>query len=105
MSAEETLIETRKQKHQELNGGTYPLANGAPYIRGVLDYMTANPQPMSLDPAQLHNEINIHGRVTNFRKSGGISFLKIVDATGAIQCIASKAVLSSYDKLHLIDLG
>lgn len=105
MSAEETLIETRKQKHQELNGGTYPLSNSAPYIRGVLDFMTANPQPMSLDPATLPNEISVHGRVTNFRKSGGISFLKIVDATGAIQCIASKAVLQDYDKLHLIDLG
>ena len=105
MSAEETLIETRKQKHQELNGGIYPVANGAPYIRGVIDYMTINPQPMALDPAQLPNQINIHGRVTNFRKSGGISFLKVADGTGAIQVIASKAVLSNYDKLHLIDLG
>jgi lysyl-tRNA synthetase class 2 len=105
MSAEETLIETRKQKHQELNGGIYPLSGFAPYIKGVLDFMTSNPQPVSLDPTQLTNEIKIHGRISNFRKSGGISFIKLTDGTGSMQCIASKAVLADYDRLHLLDLG
>lgn len=105
MSSEDTLIEIRKQKHQELNGGLYPLANDASHIRDALDLMIDNPPPMSLDPAQLSNTMMFHGRVTNFRKSGGISFIKISDATGAIQCIASKAVLKDFDRLSLLDLG
>ena len=67
--------------------------------------MTNNPQPMSLDPALLPNDIKVRGRITNFRKSGGITFLKIQDATGAMQLIASKASLPDYDRLHLLDLG
>jgi lysyl-tRNA synthetase class 2 len=105
MSSEETLIETRKNKHQEVNGGIYPLAGFAPYIRGTLDFMTNNPQPTSLDPAQLLNDGKIHGRITNLRKSGGITFIKLMDGTGAMQCIASKASLPDYDRLHLLDLG
>lgn len=106
MSSEDTLIEIRKQKHQELNGGAYPLAsNTATQIRNVLDLMTNNPPPMSLDPELLPTTIVAHGRISNFRKSGGISFIKIVDSTGSIQCIASKSVLKDYDRLFLLDLG
>lgn len=105
MSSEDTLIEIRKQKHQELNGGTYPLAIGPRHINDTLDFMIANPPPMSIDPAQLSNTMTLHGRITNFRKSGGISFIKISDASGAIQCIASKAVLNDFDRLSLLDLG
>lgn len=106
MSSEDTLIEIRKQKHQELNGGIYPLAaNNAMQIRNALDIMNNNTPPMSIDPAQLSNTIVVHGRISNFRKSGGISFLKIVDASGAIQCIASKIALKDYDRLSLLDLG
>jgi lysyl-tRNA synthetase class 2 len=105
MSSEETLIEVRKQKHQELNSGTYPLSTGSDTIGSTLEFMESNPPPMSLDITQLHNTRVLHGRITNFRKSGGISFIKIADATGAIQCIASKAVLKDYDRLSLLDLG
>lgn len=105
MSSEETLIQVRQQKHQELNGGTYPMANSAAHVRGVLDIMTLAPPPMSLDPEQLSTTVSLHGRISNFRKSGGISFIKITDASGAIQCIASKAVLKDYDRLSLLDLG
>ena len=105
MSSEDTLIEIRKQKHQDLNGGIYPLAIGPRHIRDTLDYMINNPPPMSIDPAQLSNTMTLHGRITNFRKSGGISFIKISDASGAIQCIASKAVLNDFDRLSLLDLG
>lgn len=105
MSSEETLIEIRKQKHQELNGGTYPLSTGSDTIGSTLEFMESKPPPMSLDVTQLHNTRVLHGRITNFRKSGGISFIKIADATGAIQCIASKGVLKDYDRLSLLDLG
>lgn len=106
MSSEETLIEIRKQKHQQINGGAYPVANGAAYIRGVLDFMNDNPQPMSLDPAELSKTMVLHGRITNFRKGGGISFIKIADASGSIQCIANKNVLrDKYQELSLLDLG
>jgi lysyl-tRNA synthetase class 2 len=105
MSSEETLIEIRKQKHQELNGGTYPLSTGSDTIGSTLEFMESKSPPMSLDITQLHNTRVLHGRITNFRKSGGISFIKIADATGAIQCIASKAVLKDYDRLSLLDLG
>jgi lysyl-tRNA synthetase class 2 len=105
MSSEETLIQVRKQKHQELNGGIYPLANNAVEIRSVIDPMISNPPLMSLDPEQLSTTIVVHGRISNFRKSGGISFIKILDATGSIQCIASKSVLKDFDRLSLLDLG
>lgn len=105
MSSEETLIEIRKQKHQELNGGTYPLTGSAATIRGALDIMALEAPPMSLDPAELSRTIVLRGRISNFRKSGGISFIKITDASGAIQCIASKGVLKDYSRLSLLDLG
>lgn len=105
MSSEETLIEIRKQKHQELNGGSYPLTGTATRIRDALDWMVNNTPPMSLNPSQLSYTVTLRGRITNFRKSGGISFIKITDATGAIQCIASKSVLQNFDRLSLLDLG
>lgn len=105
MSSEDTLIEIRKQKHQDLNGGIYPLAAPGHHIREVLDMMDTNPAPMSIDPDQLVTSLMVHGRISNFRKSGGISFIKIVDGTGSIQCIASKASLKDFDRLSLLDLG
>lgn len=105
MSSEETLIETRKAKHQDLNGGTYPLAEWGYTIESVTNFMAANPQPVSLDPTTLTNRRVLHGRISNLRKSGGITFIKIVDATGSVQVIATKAVLQDYDKLKLLDLG
>jgi lysyl-tRNA synthetase, class II len=106
MSSEETLIQVRKDKHQAINGGTYPLSKGASSISSALGFMEAHPQPMSLDPDQLQQSIVLHGRVTNFRKGGGISFIKITDATGSMQCIASKSAWKEeYEKLALLDLG
>lgn len=107
MSAEETLIETRRAKHQELNDGAYPVPEeGMYYCMGpLLEYMVANPQPVSLDPAQLKQVRYVRGRITNLRKSGGITFIKLLDRTGSMQMIATKASLANYDKLHLMDLG
>jgi lysyl-tRNA synthetase, class II len=106
MSSEESLIQVRKAKHQELNGNTYPLAAAGTFsISLCLSLMSDNPPPVSLMPEELGEEITLHGRVVNFRKSGGISFIKIVDGTGSIQLVASKSVLVDYDRLRLLDLG
>lgn len=107
MSSEDTLIETRKAKHIELNGGTYPLPehNMCYCFSGLIEYMIANPQPVSLNPADLKQVRYVHGRVTNLRKSGGITFIKLADRTGSMQMIATKASLPDYDRLRLLDLG
>lgn len=105
MSAEETLIQIRREKHQELNGGTYPLAYSGVSIYSVLHIMQHNPPPISLDPTQLSNCFLLNGRITNLRKSGGITFIKIADTSGAVQLIATKNVLNNYDHLKLLDLG
>src|SRR5574338_1543374 len=107
MSSEDTLIETRKAKHQDLNGGTYPLPehNMCYCFSGLHDYMAANPQPVSLVPTDLKQVRYVHGRITNLRKSGGITFIKLADRTGSMQMIATKASLPDYDRLRLLDLG
>lgn len=113
MSAEDTLIATRIEKHAKLNGGAYPLAAEARSIYSVLQYMEIFPPSVSLDPTVLTTDRlfqkkganTVHGRITNLRKSGGITFIKVADITESIQLIASKAVLTNYDKLPLLDLG
>lgn len=105
MSAEDTLRATRLEKHQKLNGGTYPLASSHNSIRMVLRESAANTPPTSLIPEELHEAWRVHGRITNIRKSGGITFIKIADESGAIQLIASKAILTNYSDLSLLDLG
>lgn len=106
MSAEDTLIQVRKDKHQQLNGGTYPLASGGSFsISLCLRLMDDNLPPVSLNPEELGADIILHGRIAAFRKSGGISFIKLTDGTGSLQLLASKSVLSDYDQLRLLDLG
>lgn len=105
MPSEIEIIATRVEKHAQVNGGIYPLANLAFTIDHTLAHIRRAPPPVSLDPEQLDAKVTLHGRITNFRKSGGITFIKIADASGTIQLIASKAVLANYDSLHLMDLG
>ena len=106
MSGEETLMQVRKDKHQELNGGTYPLATD---FNCTIEYLLDrnwNPETeTSLDPKVLGTTAGLHGRITNFRKSGGITFIKLADHTGSIQLILSKGNLTDYDRLSLLDLG
>jgi lysyl-tRNA synthetase class 2 len=119
MSSEEVLIQTRKDKHQEANGGTYPLASDPsvlPFIRhrtigiavndmaamqsvGALQ-TTIDPQQLDADPKYM-----VAGRITAFRKSGAITFIKLADSTGAVQVIVSKAAYQDYDSIKLFDLG
>jgi hypothetical protein len=54
MSSEESLIQVRKAKHQELNGNTYPLAAAGTFsISLCLSLMSDNPPPVSLMPEEL----------------------------------------------------
>jgi lysyl-tRNA synthetase, class II len=106
MSGEDTLMQVRKDKHQELNGGTYPLATD---FNCTIEYLLDrnwNPETeTSLDPNVLGTTAGLHGRITNLRKSGGITFIKLADHTGSMQLILSKGNLTDYDRLPLLDLG
>lgn len=103
---EDSLIAVRLAKHQELNGGAYPLATGVgTKIKSLLTQMRNFIPAVSLDPSQLGEDYLVHGRIIAIRRSGGISFIKIFDSTGAIQLIASKSVLEDYPQLRLLDLG
>ena len=106
MSSQETLAEVRKAKHQEL-GGSYPLAEHSAYdVQYLMEHVTwAFVKAGTIDPNELGTPMLLHGRVSNFRKSGGITFIRMTDSTGSIQLILSKSTLPNYDKLRLIDLG
>ena len=109
MSSEETLIQVRKEKHHQLNGGTYPLpahANHYP-IQSIITLMengnpktTINASDVQDDPRFL-----IHGRITALRKSGGITFIKLMDVSGSMQVIVNRASYPNYDNLKLLDFG
>ena len=119
MSSEETLIQVRKDKHFELNGGTYPLASDP----GVLPFIThtnllsissslsldesSGKLPTSLNPEELGEtrKYITRGRITALRKSGAITFIRLTDSTGTLQIIVSKADFDNYGGLKLFDLG
>lgn len=120
MSAEETLIQIRKNKHQELNKGIYPLPGfSVPCynLRSIFeicgkdndgnrnDYFKTTLDPTVAKLNDDYNEWSLRGRIVAFRKSGSITFLKIKDESGDMQLIASRNVLSDYDRLRLLDLG
>lgn len=109
MSSEETLIEIRKQKHQEINGGKYALATEySPHdncLRWPIgsyfekaDYIWSTEKPLDY-------KMMARGRISAFRKSGGITFVKVTDTTGSLQIIFSKASFVNYEGLKLFDLG
>lgn len=105
--SEDNFLIVRQVKHQELNGGTYPLASEIGIkIKGLLDHLKICPPKISLNLSELQeNDVLVQGRIIALRKSGGISFIKIADSTGALQLIASKSVLDNYGQLRLLDLG
>jgi lysyl-tRNA synthetase, class II len=111
MSTEESLIEVRRAKHVEANGGTYPLAKMGTDISETLMQFERYADEPTLIPVTINpNEFEgfteiVHGRITNFRKSGALTFIKVTDSTGSIQLIASKMFLPSYADLRLLDLG
>lgn len=119
MSSEEILIQTRKDKHEAANGGQYALAqdcNELPFIRehtvrSVVNMMaqmqSVNSLVTSIQPSdlELQPKIRLRGRITNFRKSGGITFIRIADSTGAVQLIVSKSSYEQYGWIQNLDLG
>ena len=117
MPTEDALIEQRKNKHQEVNGGAYPLEEFCPSlgkVKAFIELAGKDAQgnltgviPVSIDPKELGDEHmwRVHGRVTAFRKSGAITFIKLADTSDSLQIIVSRAAFPDYDKLRLIDFG
>jgi lysyl-tRNA synthetase class 2 len=119
MSSEETLIQVRKDKHQQINGGTYPLAKDPweqPFIthtsidqvQKFIGLLRGNGK---LIASVLHTELGeadkyiIRGRISALRKSGAITFIRLTDVTGSLQIIVSKSSYLEYDSIKLLDLG
>lgn len=119
MSSEETLIQVRREKHQQINGGKYPLSSDPgelPFVRhhsvaAAVHAMEAMQSVgmllTSIDPSVLAAEPKymLRGRITAFRKSGAITFIKLTDASGSVQVIVSKTAYLEYENLKLFDLG
>lgn len=119
MSSEEILIQVRRDKHHEINGGTYPLASDPSvlpfithatigYVHRMLDLLQGNGRlKTSIQPEELGDvdKYIIRGRISALRKSGAITFIRLTDFSGSIQVIVSKAAFDSYDSLKLLDLG
>lgn len=113
MSTEEDLIKIRREKHEELNGSNYPVAKHRYYnfiehelsLMSCHDEMGGGPRE-SLNPDDLYKEeYHVRGRITTLRKSGGLTFIKLTDATGTVQIIFAKNHMADYDRLRLLDLG
>lgn len=111
MPTEESLIATRQSKHQEANGATYPLAQSGTVISDLIAYCdlhtvdSVDPLPVSVDPNESMFTWVLHGRITAFRKSGALAFIKVTDTTGSIQLIGTKMHLDTYADLRVLDLG
>jgi lysyl-tRNA synthetase class 2 len=113
MSAEDNLIQIRRDKHEELNGSAYPLAEHRHYnfiehessLMSCHDEYGSGPRE-SLNPDDLYKEeYYVRGRITTLRKSGGLTFIKVTDSTGTLQVIFAKNHMADYDRLRLLDLG
>lgn len=119
MSSEEILIQVRKDKHHEINGGAYPLASDPaqlPFVKHIdiatiteLLHSMQNEGRLqtSISPDELTGapKIMARARISALRKSGSITFVKLTDFTGSIQVIFSKSAFQEYDSLKLYDLG
>jgi lysyl-tRNA synthetase, class II len=119
MSSEETLIQVRKDKHQQINGGTYPLAKDPweqPFIthtsiEQVQKFIGLLRGSGKLIASVLHTELGeadkyiIRGRISALRKSGAITFIRLTDISGSLQIIVSKSSYLEYDSIKLLDLG
>lgn len=113
MASEDTLIQVRQEKHQQLNGETYPLANDKPAYSvyetlRFIDMLIREEiikTTIVLDEVRGSNTHTMRGRISAFRKSGALTFLNLTDETGHIQLVATRNNLSDYDNLKLLDLG
>jgi lysyl-tRNA synthetase, class II len=113
MSSEETLMQVRREKHQELNGGTYPRATDqhvwsiASFLTDIDGMIRENEIRTTIDLAEARGNGTrmLHGRITALRKSGALTFLKLTDASGSMQLVATRNNFQDYDRFRLLDLG
>ena len=113
MSSEETLMQVRREKHQELNGGTYPRATDqhvwsiASFLTDIDSMIRENEIRTTIDLAEARGNGTrmLHGRLTALRKSGALTFMKLTDASGSMQLVAARNNFQDYDRLRLLDLG
>lgn len=113
MSSEETLMQVRRDKHQELNSGMYPLATteivwSVSEFLSMIDFMIYEGEiktSIILSEVKGSGTRTLHGRLIAIRKSGAISFLKLADLTGNVQLVATRDNLFDYASLRLLDLG
>jgi lysyl-tRNA synthetase class 2 len=127
LSAEESIIEARRAKAARVRSrGENPFANdvvphagaktvdiaaaralaeGARRADGKYDE-TAVKSAVSALAAQAAGVLHVHGRVVALRSAGGISFLRLRDASGEIQLLVGESVLGrDYERLGEIDVG
>lgn len=119
MSSEDTLIQVRREKHQQLNGGAYPLPreglvwsiasvlSDIDYmVKGGGDYPIHCPTTIDLAEARGNGTKTIHGRVTALRKAGALTFIKLTDSSASMQLVVARNNFpESYDTIKLLDLG
>lgn len=111
MASEDSLIEVRRQKHQELNGGEYPLAtdHSVSSVASFLHYIDTMvgeiPTTVVLDEARGNGTRILHGRIATIRKSGALTFIKLTDSTGSVQLVAARNNFTDYERFRLLDLG
>jgi lysyl-tRNA synthetase class 2 len=114
MSSEETLLQVRREKHQELNGGTYPLATNEVVWRissllSDIDAMIRENEirtTIELKEAGGNGTRILHGRISALRKSGALTFIKLTDSSGSMQLVAARNNFpTDYDRFRLLDLG
>ena len=113
MSSEETLIQVRREKHQELNGRIYPLPTDqhvwsvASFLSDIDSMIRENEIKTTIDLVEARGNGTriLHGRLTALRKSGALTFMKLTDASGSIQIIAARNNFPDYDRFKLLDLG
>lgn len=113
MSAEDTLIQVRKDKHQEINGGKYPLPTkeltySVANVLNSIRYMAQEGEirtTVVLEEAKGNGTRTMHGRLSSLRKSGALTFMKLTDVTGSIQLVAARNNLPEYETIRQLDLG
>jgi len=120
-AAEQALLDARRAKANRLRDrNENPFANDVTPRAGGTTYDTAEVRAIAVsarapdgkyDEAKVrelaHNSVlHVRGRVTAFRSTGGLSFLRLRDRTGEIQLLLSEAKMGAeYIRLDDIDLG
>ena len=120
-SAEDAIIATRKGKAARLRArGENPFANDTrAQSAGAQTLTIAKARALAIearDAAGKYDEakvkvavttpLHVRGRVILLRASGGLSFIKLRDATGEIQLLLNQSLMGDeYAKLDDIDIG